>query len=402
MIAQGKPTGSLRVSKTIEGKIRHPWQQVPAELIAHGLQHKNQGSEDFDLRVAFLLFDVGMETLLRTFLLLDRRLSGMKKHPRDRKEIVKSESFYKLVDAVNEDMPSLFSEDDKSSALFFHDLRNRLYHDGNGINVTRNQVSDYADFAVKILTALLGVDLSELLKEPELLRQREIVRQQEETVRQQERDSVVVKKQELDEKVKQIHALVEEIIISIAPKLMYERTWHKFYEEFSKPQPPLPESFFRNAPKESDTSVQLEPEELFDKFLARHIGDEEVRSYFLGLPVDERRRIAPRLVYWIDEELFGEIAPFSLSVELLCWWPEFPYDPASEYESHHLALAAMYPDDMIHRVYDYPGKDIVEVVYPTTDEALSEGNARLESLEAILQDLLDWRTERESRDWELA
>lgn len=120
MTVQEKFATPLKVSETIEGKIQHPWQQVPAELIAHGLQHKNQESEDFDLRVAFLLFDVGMETLLRTFLLLDIKLSGMQKRTGERNEIAKSQSFYKLVTAINEDVPALFSDVDKSRALYFH------------------------------------------------------------------------------------------------------------------------------------------------------------------------------------------------------------------------------------------------------------------------------------------
>ena len=56
---------------------RHPWQSGPTELIAHALEHLHRRSE-FDLRMAYLLLDIGVELLLRTFLTLPEEAIRMR------------------------------------------------------------------------------------------------------------------------------------------------------------------------------------------------------------------------------------------------------------------------------------------------------------------------------------
>jgi hypothetical protein len=70
-------------------KIRHPWQSGPTELISHAIEHLHNRTE-FDNRIAFLLFDVGVETLFKTFLMLPDEVTGAKT------------SFQKRKDAANE------------------------------------------------------------------------------------------------------------------------------------------------------------------------------------------------------------------------------------------------------------------------------------------------------------
>ena len=50
-------------------KTQHPWQAGPTELIEFALDRMHKGS-DFDRRLAFLILDVGVETLFKTFLTL--------------------------------------------------------------------------------------------------------------------------------------------------------------------------------------------------------------------------------------------------------------------------------------------------------------------------------------------
>ncbi len=53
----------------------HPWQTGPTELIAFALEQMHKGS-DFDRRLAFLILDVGVETLLKTYLTLPDTVTG--------------------------------------------------------------------------------------------------------------------------------------------------------------------------------------------------------------------------------------------------------------------------------------------------------------------------------------
>ena len=106
----------------------HPWQDGPAELITHGLQHMHLNREDFDRRMAFLLFDLGIETLFKTFLLLDKGASGAEGSYTVRSKAATSESFHEIVEGTRTAAPDRLSDDDAKHVLHYHDIRNRLYH----------------------------------------------------------------------------------------------------------------------------------------------------------------------------------------------------------------------------------------------------------------------------------
>ena len=55
--------------------IQSPWQTGPAELIGHALDHLHLDS-DSDKRIAFLLLDVGVETLFNVYLMLPDAVTG--------------------------------------------------------------------------------------------------------------------------------------------------------------------------------------------------------------------------------------------------------------------------------------------------------------------------------------
>ena len=145
---------------------QHPWQNGPKELIEYALQHLHKET-DFDQRIAFLLLDVGVETLFKTFLTLPDSVTGAQTKFFERKKAAEG-SFHELLNGVKAAAPSQLQGYNLSHIQFYHDLRNKLYHQGNGITVPTEKAKGYAELAVHLLKALLDVDLTQVLRKPEL------------------------------------------------------------------------------------------------------------------------------------------------------------------------------------------------------------------------------------------
>jgi hypothetical protein len=149
--------------------VDHPWQREPAQLIAYALEHLHREGE-FEQRIAFLLLDVGVETLFKTFLTLPDRVTAPETKYHDRKEAAEG-SFHKLVSGVQAAAISRLDPVDLNHVEYYHSLRNKLYHHGDGINVAADNAKGYAETAVKLLKALLDVDLAYILEKPDVDRQ---------------------------------------------------------------------------------------------------------------------------------------------------------------------------------------------------------------------------------------
>ena len=141
-----------------EIEFEHPWQVTPTKLIQYGLGFL-KGRGDFDRQVAYLLLDVGVENLFKVYLSLDKEITQtpIKYHKRQK---AISGSFYKLVETVKES-----TEDKVERALFervkyFHKIRNKLYHQGNGVLPSKYNLKEYGEIAEKLLFELLEVNLS--------------------------------------------------------------------------------------------------------------------------------------------------------------------------------------------------------------------------------------------------
>lgn len=76
----------------------HPWQHGPTELIAYAIVHMHRPS-DFDHRVAFLLLDVGVETLFKVFLSLPGRVTSTNLSFKERRDAVEG-NFHQLLEGV--------------------------------------------------------------------------------------------------------------------------------------------------------------------------------------------------------------------------------------------------------------------------------------------------------------
>lgn len=139
--------------------ITHPWQYTPTELIECALGYMDKPS-DLDQRLAFLLLDVGVETLFKTYLTLpDEVIKASLPYPKRREAA--GGGFHSLAHGVKAAAGEKITNNDISHVEYFHTIRNRLYHEGDGVTVSARKVNEYAALATRLLKALLDVDLAE-------------------------------------------------------------------------------------------------------------------------------------------------------------------------------------------------------------------------------------------------
>jgi hypothetical protein len=147
-------------------KTQHPWQAGPTELIEFALERMHKG-EDFDRRIAFLILDVGVETLFKTYLTLPDSVTQFQIKRADRREAVDNGNFHDLLRAVQNANPKKAATINFAYIEHYHNLRNTLYHQGNQVAaVPMNQLDGYAKLAVNLLREYLDVNLSSKLKRP--------------------------------------------------------------------------------------------------------------------------------------------------------------------------------------------------------------------------------------------
>jgi len=142
----------------------HPWQLFPGQLIGYACNHLRRSSE-FDQIVGFLLLDVGVETLLKVFLLLPGEVTGTNMSYSARKQATEG-SFHDLVRGVEKATRTARGRlrgIDLGHVEYFHSLRNKLYHAGNGITVQGEHAERYAELALELLERLLEVPLKSSL-----------------------------------------------------------------------------------------------------------------------------------------------------------------------------------------------------------------------------------------------
>lgn len=144
----------------------HPWKSSPAELLGHALEHLHLGT-DSDRRIAFLLLDVGVETLFKTFLTSPAKATGARGEYGARKKAAEG-NFHELVEGVQAAAGDRLAGFDLGHVEYYHNLRNKLYHEGDGVIPASDKAKDYARLAVGLLKALLDVDLTEELRRPEI------------------------------------------------------------------------------------------------------------------------------------------------------------------------------------------------------------------------------------------
>lgn len=146
-------------------KIQHPWQVGPTELIEFALERMHQGS-DVNRRLAFLILDVGVETLFKTYLTLPSSVVQFQNNRKERDVAVEG-NFHELLNGIQTSNPEKASKFNFAHIVHYHRLRNTLYHEGSQVAaVPMHQLEGYAKLAVSLLREYLDVNLSQKLKRP--------------------------------------------------------------------------------------------------------------------------------------------------------------------------------------------------------------------------------------------
>ena len=74
--------------------------------------------------------------------------------------VVKVKDMDELIDAIKKAAPADLSLCNLAHVEFYHDIRNHLYHQGNGITVPDSNLLGYAKLATILMKELLGVDFT--------------------------------------------------------------------------------------------------------------------------------------------------------------------------------------------------------------------------------------------------
>jgi hypothetical protein len=151
----------------MKGSQIHPWQSGPAELLKFALEHSSE-LDDINQRVSFVLFDIGLETLFKTYLTLPAEITKTNAPYSERKNYASSH-FHDLLKGIRLTASNKVNEKDLQHVEFYHNIRNNLYHQGNGITVRRDHVIGYATIATTLLKQLLDVDLTDFAEAEGLL-----------------------------------------------------------------------------------------------------------------------------------------------------------------------------------------------------------------------------------------
>src|SRR5688572_26428796 len=127
-------------------KTPHPWQVGPTELMEFALERMHKGS-DFDRRLAFLILDVGIETLFKTYLTLPDSVTHFQTKRSDRNAAVDG-NFHEMLRGVQSADPKKASKFNFAYLEYYHNLRNTLYHQGNQVTtIPISQLEGYARLA---------------------------------------------------------------------------------------------------------------------------------------------------------------------------------------------------------------------------------------------------------------
>jgi hypothetical protein len=127
------------------------------EILSHGVTLLTQDN-DTNRRLAMLSIDNSVELMIKTYLGLPQRVTGIQLSRKDHEEI--GESFPRLLEAIHKYAKDKMLDLDISEIEWYHRLRNELYHQGNGLTVEREKVVAYAEIAKELFRQLFGHGLS--------------------------------------------------------------------------------------------------------------------------------------------------------------------------------------------------------------------------------------------------
>lgn len=139
-------------------KSNQPWSSGPAEILSFAIRLISD-STDTNRRLSFILIDNSVEQMIKSYLSLPQRISGIKV-PRKRLE-ESFESFPVLLDLLEEFAFDKIKDVDLGSIEWYHRLRNQLYHQGIGLTVEQDKVEVYSELAKSLLKKLFDTKIEE-------------------------------------------------------------------------------------------------------------------------------------------------------------------------------------------------------------------------------------------------
>lgn len=134
--------------------IRKPWTQGPFELIQHADGHM-QELRDVDRKIALIGFDNAIEVCIDVFVQLHPRLRGGYEIKNEDIKTIRR-NFHSKIDFL----ATYLEEQSKSlkvpieEILWFHSLRNELYHSGNGMVPEMHIIQRAKEAAINVFEGL--------------------------------------------------------------------------------------------------------------------------------------------------------------------------------------------------------------------------------------------------------
>lgn len=145
-----------------------PWTKGPYEIISHSDEHLKQG-KDTDRRIALIGYDNAIEICIDVFITLHPKVRGGIELSKDELEKAKSnyhtklEFFYNYAKKMNTEVGLPIQ-----NVIWYHQLRNELYHSGNGF-VPENQALLGAQAAAYLIfKVLFNINLDRSISDDEV------------------------------------------------------------------------------------------------------------------------------------------------------------------------------------------------------------------------------------------
>ncbi|MEO7839713.1 MAG: hypothetical protein ABIU06_10210 [Anaerolineales bacterium] len=148
-----------------------PWQNYPEKFIRYAIKFEDT-TDDFERLIGYLLLDVGVETLLKAYVLADSTLKYEKREASAKGMLVKDAipdskittanfdkiSFHNLIKTVKLIAGAKVTDEELKNAEHYHGIRNIVYHEGRKTIPSKQDFRDYLALANSLLIELLGVN----------------------------------------------------------------------------------------------------------------------------------------------------------------------------------------------------------------------------------------------------
>lgn len=132
------------------------WATGPGEILRHVI-NLLENDTDANRRLAMIAIDNSVELILRTYVSIPQRVTGLSIKRSERDAICSG--FPQLLDGIEKHASDKIAGIDLGEVEWFHRLRNQLYHQGNGLTVERRKVEVYAELAKVLFESLFGVPM---------------------------------------------------------------------------------------------------------------------------------------------------------------------------------------------------------------------------------------------------